>query len=244
MRNAVKSIASSGERRKEKRARDGSIYESNGRIYARLQFTGADGRRRDKKIAAESRTHARALLKRMRADLEAHGERSLDAHRMTFRDVAEIYQKVKLVPAVYANERKVAGLRSWRQTRSFMPALIAAFGRRQLRAIKHSDLEAYKLKRLSQPTIKERPRAIASVNRELELLRAILRFAQREGYIVKSPFETGAPVISKAIETRRERVLSFDEEVRLLAACTGRRAHLRALLIAALERGDAARRTV
>src|SRR5260370_37784356 len=79
--------------------------------------------------------------------------------------------------------------------------------------------------------------SVAAVNRELELLRAVLRFAQREGWIVKSPFELGAPLISKVSETRRDRVLSFAEEARLLAACTDKRAHLRPLLITALDTG-------
>jgi integrase len=37
--------------------------------------------------------------------------------------------------------------------------------------------------------------------------------------ISTSPFVEGDPLISKADENRRERVLSFDEETRLLAAC-------------------------
>jgi len=47
----------------------------------------------------------------------------------------------------------------------------------------------------------------------------------------------GAPLISKVSETRRDRVLSFDEETRLLAACTNKCADLRPLLITALDTG-------
>ena len=87
----------------------------------------------------------------------------------------------------------------------------------------------------------------------------MLRFAVREGWLIYSPFERGAPLISKADETRRERVLTHDEERRLLDACGERtitythygkqvtaqdsgekRKHLRPLLIAALD--TAARR--
>lgn len=50
----------------------------------------------------------------------------------------------------------------------------------------------------------------------------------------------GTPLISKADEVRRERVLSHEEEEKLLAKCTNRRAHLRPLIIAALD--TAARR--
>jgi integrase len=97
-------------------------------------------------------------------------------------------------------------------------------------------------------------RTIASVNRELELMRAMMRFAKRQGYVTRSPFEMGAPLISKADESRRERVLTHEEERRLLAACEARvvtyerqgkkivaaddgarRRHLKPLIITALD---------
>jgi len=73
---------------------------------------------------------------------------------------------------------------------------------------------------------RERPRSITAVHRELEQMRAILNFARREGWIVRNPFEQGAPLISKA-----------DEEERLLAACTEKREHLRPLLVCLLDTG-------
>lgn len=48
----------------------------------------------------------------------------------------------------------------------------------------------------------------------------MLRFAVQNGWVLRSPFEHGSPLISVADETRRERTLSFDEERRLLAACS------------------------
>src|SRR5262249_32430303 len=97
------------------------------------------------------------------------------------------------------------------------------------------DIEKFRLERLKTPTPTGKERSIASVNRELEVMRAVMRFAVRSGWIIKSPFETGDTLISKADEVQRERVLSREEELRLLLACTGRRAHLRPLLIAALD---------
>src|SRR5262249_1562932 len=58
--------------------------------------------------------------------------------------------------------------------------------------------------------------------------------------LLRSPFELGSPLISKADEVRRERVLTYEEEARLLSVCTARRSHLKPLLIAALD--TAARR--
>lgn len=80
-------------------------------------------------------------------------------------------------------------------------------------------------------------RSIASVNRELALLRRILNVAVREGWIARNPFTAGETLISLADERKRERILTREEETRLLAACTGRRAHLKAIVVAALDTG-------
>lgn len=233
--------------RNEKRDYGGSIRERNGKLFARIQYIGEDGKRRDKERPAENRKHAREVITEMRRELKQHGEPVLDAHKMTFNELSQRYSKLKLIPAVIVNGRKVAGLRSLGPQKAAMSALVSHLGRRQVRTIKHSDIEEYKLERLQTPvrcgTDEDdepiyRQRSVAAVNRELELLRAVLRFAQREGWIVKSPFEMGAPLISKVSETRRDRVLSFDEEKRLLAACANKkRAHLRPLLITALDTG-------
>ena len=125
--------------RKERRNREGSVYEYKGKIYARVQLIGEDGKRKDKKVLAKSRKHARELITTLKGEVKAHGDSVLDSYRMTFGGLAKVYETVKLVPARYEDGRKVAGLRSWRYTKSFMPTLVAHFGRRQLRSIRHSD---------------------------------------------------------------------------------------------------------
>jgi integrase len=260
MRRKVKSAVG---RQKQTREHGGSIRERDGKLYARIQYIGPDGKSHDKHRLAKNRTHARELIRQMRDELEKHGPAALDSHHMTFGDLATQYEKVKLFKAEYVNGRKIAGVRSLLPAKSALTALVAHFGRKQIRTIKHSDLEHYKLTRLRTPVVfgkaKEREgqkhaggqpktsrkrkariettrqRSITAVNRELELMRAMMRFAQRESWLFRSPFETGAPVISKASETQRDRVLTTDEEIRLLAACNGKRAHLRGLLICALD---------
>jgi hypothetical protein len=62
------------------------------------------------------------------------------------------------------------------------------------------------------------------------MLRRRLNVAQREGWILRSPFAAGGSLISLADEDKRERILTREEEVRLLAACdTPQRAHLKAI---------------
>ena len=73
------------------------------------------------------------------------------------------------------------------------------------------------------------------VNRELSLLRSIFNYARRCGYVTRSPFEQGEGLISLADEVKRDRILTPEEEARLLDQCTGRRKHLRAIIIAAAD---------
>ena len=51
----------------------------------------------------------------------------------------------------------------------------------------------------------------------------------------KNPFALSKDVISMSAEVERDRVLSFDEEARLLTVCVDRRAHLKPILVCALD---------
>lgn len=109
-------------------------------------------------------------------------------------------------------------------------ALVGYFGRMLVRAIKTSDIEAYKTKRLrtvvetkTRNGVETRPRKISSVNRELEHLRAIFNFAKDDGLVIKSPFDArNNSLIVKTAEKNRDRILSREEETRLIEACGGR----------------------
>src|SRR6202140_974564 len=228
---------------------EGSIIQRNGKVYARIQYTDASGKRRAAWRVAENVSDAKVRIRELKAKLLGSGEQALDGDRMLFHQLAADYSRRKLIPAEYHGERKIAGLRSYKPLEGYIRTLTTYFGRKLIRAITHADLEAFKRARLKEPVYRkkrnkagewmlvkrEEPRTIASVNRELELMRAVLRHAYRQGWLARSPFEMGSPVISKADETRRERVLSQDEEKRLLAACQERRTHLRPILIAALD---------
>ena len=217
------------------RERKGSILErKDGSIWARITYVDVSGKRKDVLRRADNRTHARQLIKGLLRELEDRGERSIESSRMTFEYLATRYTEAKIFPAEYHGNRKVAGLRSWRSPKGYVQVLVRHFGKRLLRDITHNDIERFKLERLKSPTAKGE-RTIAAVNRELETLRAVLRFAIRQGWIARSPFEFGNPLISKADEIRRERVLTHQEENRLLAVCSERRAHLRPILIAAMD---------
>lgn len=215
--------------------RERHYREINGQLYARFVYTDSSGKRREKHLKADSKLQARELYDQMKREFKDYGQQTIDSSRMTFRQLAKVYEEHKLIPAEYVGERKVAGLRSLAAPQIFLATLTNHFGSRPLKAITYADIEKFKRARLKTQTVQGKERSITSVNRELEILRAVLNYAKREGWILKSPFESGAPLISKADEVHRERVLDRQEEGRLLAVCIGRRDHLRPLLIAALD---------
>lgn len=205
--------------------------------YARLTFTDASGKRRNICRSVENKTEGSKLLKQLIRDLEDNGEKALNSEKMTFRQLAKLYSDRKLIAAEYQGDTKVRGLRSHKNQQGYLKTLVDHFGGLRVRAITHSELEDYRAKRLQTTTRRGTQLSTASVNRELSLMRAVLNFARRQSWLSRNPFDSGDPLINTANEVKRERVLSFEEEERLLLACTAPREHLRPLLICALDTG-------
>ncbi len=253
-------MAEKADWRKEKRKTGGSIKIINGVLYARIQYLDeATGKRKERLRRAPNRTKAREYIKQMRSELEQGGQTALESDKLNFKQIAEKYQKIKLIKPVFQNGIKVAGLRSYNRQLSFIKPLVEFFGTKPIRNIKPSDLEAYKAQRLNTQVVIEKKvkkanpkkerikfiwekvkvsssRSIASVNRELSLLRQIFAFAEAEDFILRNPFARAKKIISTAAEVCRDRVLIFDEEKMLLAACENEnRKHIKPIIITALD---------
>lgn len=238
------------------RERTGSIVQKGGKLYARVRFKDETGKSRDLWRTAESKTHARQLIREILKEVEKSTASTLDASRMTFSELADRFIRECLKPAVYVQGRKVEGVRSLIPARIAVEALRAHFGKKKVRSITHGDIKAYKSLRLKTPTKQDLARheraliidpkaelqvtrTIAAVNREVEKLRRMLRWAVSQEWLINTPFKTGQPLASRADEQARERILSRDEEARLLAAIDAepKRAHLRGILLVALDCG-------
>jgi integrase len=154
-----------------------------------------------------------------------------------FSDLVTLAKQREVAPAEYSGETKIAGMRSFRSAETFLKPLEKFFGPMSLAAITYADLLDYKRRRLNSETERGSRRSIASVNRELSLARKLFFVAMRErpAWISENPFHHGAPLIQNADEVKRMRILSFEEEERLLATCTGPRGHLRLQIIFAIE---------
>ena len=205
--------------------------------YARVQWTDETGKRRQKEKKADNKTHAKRLIKGMLRELDDYGPRSLDGDNINFGELADFYQEHHMQSAKYVEGRKVSGLRSLHTHKYAIEILREHFGKQRLRSITYGDLTRFRLRRINTPTVHNKPRSVTTVNRELEVLRNMFNIACREGWLLKNPFTLGPPLIQKSHEKKRERILTLEEEERLLAACTGKRAHLRPMIICALDTG-------
>lgn len=223
------------------RPRSGSIWKHEGHLFARITYTDETGKRRDKKRKALSRTHARQLIKEMLREIEDRGEASLDTSRLTFAHLAKHYKDRYATPAKFIESRKVAGLRSHTEVKRIVQILSNHFGGKRLRSITHGDVLQFRTLRLDTKVkfknAPDRQRSIATVNRELTVLRRMFSIALREGWILRHPFSGSDTVISPSDETKRTRVLSRAEEELLLDACDGPREKLRRIIICALDTG-------
>jgi integrase len=223
------------------RDRTGYVFEDkDGRIWARITYTDREtGKRKNIKRRAATRTEGKEILKGLIKQFEETDGVSIRSEKRTFADLAETYRKAKIFPPTYVNDRKVSGLRSFRQVLVHLKPLLEQFGRRTVKDISAPDIQSYKLKRFAQPTRNGGQRSVASVNRELALLRSIFKFAKGLKWILYSPFEAeGFNFISVADENERIRVLTPPEESRLVLACDDpKRRHLKAIILTALYTG-------
>ncbi|HJQ26412.1 MAG TPA: site-specific integrase [Blastocatellia bacterium] len=219
--------------------RTGYVYQKDKKWYARFDYVDEQGKRRKVKRIANpnTKTAAKELLKQLLSDFEKKGRDAVAPEIQTFDALADYYEKRYLIPPQYVEGRKVAGVRTHYNGKLYLGVLRQHFGKKQLASLTYRDIDAFRLKRIKTPTKHRKQRSIASVNRELELLRRVLNVAVREGWLHKNPFNAGDPLISKADEKQRQRILSYEEEERLLAACTGRREHLRSILVFQLDMG-------
>jgi integrase len=220
---------------KRRRSREGGWRIIKGNLYARIQYTDETGKQREKLRPAKNKSEVWQIVRQMKDELAKHGAETLNADNLTFAELAEKYKAAKVTPAIIRGGVKVSGLKSYKSVEASLRILIDYFGKKKVRLIRPNDIEKYRRDRFNKPTVHGKERKIASVNRELQTLRAMLNFAVRQSWLLSNPFEKTEKVISTASETERNRVLTFDEENRLLSVCTDQRAHLKPILICALD---------
>jgi len=127
-----------------------------------------------------------------------------------------------------------ANKRSCRDDELHTKVICDFFAGRTFNQISPLLIEKFKKQRRESVTRYERQRAPASVNRELASLSRIFSLAIDNGIVDTNPCRK----VRKLRENNeRKRYLTQDEEGRLMAALTARRAHLRPLILMAINTG-------
>lgn len=153
---------------------------------------------------------------------KTHGQMQ-NGERMTFNQLADVAERNFYKEATIVEGRKVSGIRSYEKTKPHLNNLKKFFGRRLIRQITTESLTDYKLWRLKAISKRTGENIkISTVNRELSVMRRMMRFAYGKGWILKDVF-FNAKVIESASGVERTRLLTLDEENRLLESCQGER---------------------
>lgn len=223
------------------RGRKGYVFydEKEGCWIARTSVTDDRGKRRFVKRRAESKSAAEQKLKGLLRQIDDEGSRVVDFNLLTFNHLADHYERHYLRPAEYVNGQKVSGLRDVARPKELLKHFRAFFGKIKLREITYGHLLTYREKRFKVQTQYRRQRTVSSWNREAAVLRRIFNIACQQGWLIKNPFHCGDPLIIVSAERRREKILTIEEETRLLEACGSHpyRAHLKPLLIFLIDTG-------
>src|SRR5688572_8277620 len=127
-----------------------------------------------------------------------------------------------------------ASKRSWQDDEERARPLKEYFAFKRLRDITPMLIEQFKQQRLKTKTLHKRDRSPATVNRELQVLSKVFAMAYDNGLVETNPMRR----VHKLREApARERYLTDDEETRLFSVLVGRRAHLRPIVVVALQTG-------
>jgi integrase len=198
--------------------------KSKGKWIIRIQyFDETYGKNRYMERHAEKRSDAIDERDKLINDIKKSFGQIQTGERMTFEHLADYCEKHFYQPAVIVEGRKVAGVRSVNTAKTQLTILKSFFGKRLIKTITTESLTDYKLWRLKTDSERKNvPVKISTVNRELSAMRKMMRYAFGKGWIIKDIF-FNAKVIEAFNEIERTRLLTKDEENRLLNSCQGER---------------------
>jgi integrase len=229
---------------------------------ARKRYTNADGLPDEKFKRCYSQSEAQTALLNFPAEIaeELAGREKEKEKVRSFFDLTNYFRKNYLIKAVMVGDRQIHGYRSNIKTLDNMiKDFEAFFGDRPLESFNYEIVRSYSINLATSP--KKRAGAVdppsqSTVNRKLALLRKIFNVGVQLDWRVTNPMNQGKSLIDTRAERSRTRILTFDEEQRLIAACTGDqfvkytragkeieanvgpvREHLRPIIITAIDTG-------
>lgn len=192
-------------RKKTRRYRDYSEI-IDGKLYAVVNLRQPDGKYKKKRKQVESKT---AALQWALEELEKHKKGSKYDDSWGFGDFADWYVEEFLHEPIYENGLKVSGVKDYERLKNKVEKMKDFFGEKKMSEFDENDLRRWAKFRRTEEVL------TATLNRDFALLRTMFRRAVMLKKLLTIPkFE-----INLAAEIERDRVMTPDEERRLLAAC-------------------------
>ncbi len=208
-------------------------------VYAaRLVYLDQTGKRREIGREARTRNEAKDKLQELTEKHETLGASAFVADRTTLKQLMDKYDADCIREAVFNDGKKVAGYKSVATLKTYIKILGAYLGTKQLKTLTYNDIKCYRETRLATVSDRTgRQLSFAMVHRELAFLRRVLNYAVENRWLERSPFTAGKKLIQMNLERKRSRILTEEEEARLLAVCTNEREHLLAIILCAVDCG-------
>ncbi|MFP3866817.1 MAG: tyrosine-type recombinase/integrase [Desulfobacteraceae bacterium] len=175
-----------------------------------------DGYRKRERISPNKEAAEQRLREVLSARTEGRYIKKSPDSKTRFQDLAKWYLGL---PEVQAKRG-----RSYERDQLSVSKLLSVLGDRLLKDITSEMVEAYKQKRLTEPSYKGTPTRPATVNRELACLKTIFNKAIKNQRAERNPAQ-GVKLLRE--NNVRERVLNTEEYGRLLAYCP---AHLKPIV--------------
>ena len=168
------------------------------------------------------------------------------AARPTLGRLIDEYRADDVKPPVSRRGKMIEGMKSWRTVESRLRVIEEHFGRGlALEELTFDRIRQFKIDRLKTPikrsaAAKERERSTADVNRTLAILRHLIKIAMRKEWMLRNPFDFATSKREKLIEKEdltRERIISPDEERRILGKLRDSSPAIQTLIVALLDTG-------
>jgi integrase len=195
--------------KKKRRSYRGYYTELDGKIYGVAQVRQPDGSYKRKLKVCKNKTDAR---KWALGYIATHKENTTFNPNLNFQQLAAWYAKEYLHPPIMENGLKVSGVKDYKRSKNKLKVFAEFFGEIKVTEFSESDLRRWQTaRRKEKPEITQ-----TTLNRDFELLRVIFRAGARNRKIKEAPV---FDIINNSAEVERDRVLSFEEEKRLLDAC-------------------------
>jgi integrase len=251
---ATKQSLPQARERKKKRSLPVGVVARDGKWYVVVRYREGGKRHSAWRKCAKNPTDAKEVRAALKLELKQHGTRSLLHNRDTWQELADYYEENYLIEAEYVDGKKVAGRRSYKVAKYQLNTLRSLIPETQrLREMDYEFLRLLRLRLIKLPVkmmvwpdgkkpgkksgIKKREvkrqRSMIDVNRHMELLRHMMKVARRRlRWINHDPFaDADEPLVTRADEKKRRRVMSFEEEDAILTHAVGPRSHLRLVVI-------------